>query len=139
MFIIILWIQMKNFSSKALTIQHEYGKLNACTYVCFWYHHNFCVAYTGAVLINTEELEKWSSHDLFPIFYLWSYRMYLHCEASRKDTWNWIWVDCANVVFKHIYKSWQTFVASYLYTVAISVFLYIYIFVNKWWIKFLTV
>ena len=49
---------MKNFSSKVLTTQHEYGKLNNCIHVCFCYHHKFSVAYTGVVLMNTEEVKN---------------------------------------------------------------------------------
>ena len=43
---------MKNFSSKVLTIQLEYGKLNTCTQVCLCYHHNIGFAYTEVVLID---------------------------------------------------------------------------------------
>ena len=62
---------MKSFSSK-VTTQHEYGKLNACTHACFCYHYNFAFACTRVVLMNAEELEKQSGHELFLIFYLWS-------------------------------------------------------------------
>ena len=68
---------MKNCSSKVLTTLHEYSKLSACTHACYCYHHTFGVAYTGVALMSTEEVEKRSSHDPFPIFSLW-----FHCQAD---------------------------------------------------------
>ena len=59
---------MKNNSSKVSTTQHKYSKLNACAHVCFCYHHNFGVAYTGVMLMNTEELEKPCGHELSQYF-----------------------------------------------------------------------
>ena len=105
-----------------------------CTHVCFCYHHNLVLLIQGIVLINTEEVEIRSCLDLFPIFHLWSYYQ-TACTTIMRLIGRVRETEFGQIVFMRsltIFISlqrWTNFcsqLASYISTLAISVFLYIY-------------